>query len=321
MNGYDRRLLRGLLACLLGLQAHLALAQATKTAPKGATSEEKTLITRDGEQIRCTYFRSTAGKSAPVAILLHGKNGHRKVWETGAGNLPGFAQALQSNDFAVITVDLRGHGENISSQGAPAANKKGESVRLTPRHYQAMVAEDLEAVKRFLLEEHEKGQLNIRKLAIVGAEFSTAVALAYFELDWSKKPWDDSPVPGMGTPRGQDVRALVLLSPESTVPGLVTTAAATAIRNLRGRVCVMIGVGTKDNLDRGTAKKLAEQISPRKEEGDSQYLFLEEYDTKFRGTDMLLKGLKVEQHMYRFLDEKVKKFEVEWRTRKSPLMD
>lgn len=321
MNGCDRWWCKGLLVCLLGVMASTGWAQATKGTSKVATTEEKTLITRDGEQIRCTYFRSAAGKNAPVAILLHGKNGHRKVWETGAGNLPGFAQALQSNDFAVITVDLRGHGENLGSQGAPAANKKGESVRLTPRHYQAMVSEDLEAVKRFLLEEHERGQLNIRKLAIVGAEFTTAVALAYFELDWSKKPWDDSPIPGMGTPRGQDVRALVLLSPESSVPGLVTNVAAQTIRNLRGRVCVLIGVGSKDNLDKGAAKRLAEMISPKKEEGENQYLFFEEYDTKFRGTDMLLKGLKVEQHMYRFLDEKVKKYDVEWRTRKSPLMD
>lgn len=292
-------------------------AQASKA--KKAAFEEKTLTTRDGVPLHCTYFPSAAGKNAPVAILLHGKNGNRLVWQTGSGNIPGFAQALQGNDFAVMTVDLRGHGQNIAAAGAPAANKKADQVRFVARDYQNMAAFDLDAVKRFLLDEHEKGQLNINKLAIVSADFSTAVAMTYFDIDWSKEPYDDAPVPAQRTPRGQDVRALILLSPESSVPGLVTTGAAQRIRALKGFVNVMIGVGTKDNQDKGAAKKMAELISPKQEA--TQFLFLEEYDTKFRGTDLLNKGLKVEGHMFKFMDEYVKKAPGEWRTRKSPLND
>jgi pimeloyl-ACP methyl ester carboxylesterase len=321
MTRCHHSLLAALICASMGLAESPAWAQASKAAPKRAAFEEKTLVTRDGVQLRCTYFPSAAGKNAPVAILLHGKAGNRLVWQTGAGNLPGFAQALQSNDFAVVTVDLRGHGENVGggAGGAPAANKKPEPVRLVARDYQAMAAFDLDAVKKFLLEEHEKGQLNVNKLAIVGADFSALIALSYFDIDWSKEPYDDAPIPAQRTPRGQDVRALVLLSPDSSVPGIVTTSAAQRIRALKGYVNVMIGAGTKDAPGLAASKKLADIIAPKQE--GTQYLFLEEYDTKFRGTDLLNKGLKVEGHMFKFLDEYVKKAPGEWRTRKSPLSD
>lgn len=314
-------------ALLLGLLATGVTAHAQGAKPGAAKNifEQKTLTTRDGESIHCTYFPSKAGKNAPVAVLLHGSRGNRLVWQTGVGNAPGFAQALQANDFAVLTVDLRKHGENIAGAGgAPAANKKSEPVRLTLRDYQAMVLGDLEAVKKFLLDEHESQKLNVNKLAIVGAEFSAAVALAYFEVDWSKQPYDDAPVPAQRTPRGQDVRGLILLSPDATVPGLVTTGATQGIRLLNGPVSVMIGVGTKDDKDKGAAEKLADVICPQcsdKKEGETPYMYLEKYDTKLRGTDLLNKGLKVELAMYNFLDKFVKNAPGEWRTRKSPLTD
>lgn len=311
-------LLTGLLA------ADVVYAQGAKPPPRKTIFEEKRLATRDGETIHCTYFPSVAGKKAPVAVLMHGEKGNRLVWQTGPGNTSGLAGALQQNEFAVLTVDLRKHGENIAgSGGAPAANKKSDPIKLLPRDYQRMVAFDLEAVKKFLLEEHENQKLNVNKLALVGADFSAAVALQYFELDWSKQPYDDAPVPAQRTPKGQDVRALVLLSPDTSVPGLSVTAATQQIRALNGFVSVMIGVGTKDDNDKGAAEKLADQISPPgiKKEGAAQYLFLEKYDTKLRGTDLLNKGLKVEVAMYNFLDKFVKNAPGEWRTRKSPLSD
>lgn len=306
-----------LLALVLAFSgATTGFAQATKKGK--ANSEDKVLTTKDGARINVTYFPSAAGKNAPVAILLHGKGGNRLVWHTGVGQIPGFAPALQTNDFAVVTVDLRGHGQNIAGDGgAAASNKKSDSQKLTGRDYQAMVAGDMEAVKRFLFEEHQKEMLNMNKLAIVATDFSTAVALAYTDLDWSKEPYDDASVPAQRTPRGQDVRALVLVSPDGTVPGLATNAAVARIRALQ--MPVMIGVGKQDPLDKNAAKKLSEQLSPKATE--KPYVFSEAYESKLRGLDLLNKGTGLEKHMYTFLDEQVKKSPGEWRNRKSPLTD
>ncbi|HET6424751.1 MAG TPA: alpha/beta fold hydrolase [Planctomycetaceae bacterium] len=285
---------------------------------KKANYEDKVLTTKDGVRINITYFPSAAGKNAPVAILLHGKGGNRLAWHTGVGQIPGFAPALQTNDFAVVTVDLRGHGQNIASDGgAAAANKKSDTQKLTARDYQAMVVGDMEAVKKFLFEEHQKEMLNMNKLAIVATDFSTAVALNYTDLDWSKEPYDDASVPAQRTPRGQDVRALVLISPDGTVPGLATNQAVTRIRVLQ--MPVMIGVGNKDSLDRNAAKKLSELIAPKAL--DKPHVFFETYESKLRGLDLLNKNVGLEKQMYTFLDEHVKKSPGEWRNRKSPLND
>ncbi len=304
--------------------ASLAVIDATPlfaqgTAKKGkAVSEDKVLRTKDNVAINITYFPSAAGKNAPVAILLHGAKGNRLVWHTGTGNIPGFAPALQSNEFAVVTVDLRGHGQNIASEGgAAAANKKADVHKLTARDYQAMVIGDLEAIKRFIFDEHQKEMLNMNKLAIVAADFSTAVALNYTDLDWSKEPYDDAPVPEQRTPKGQDVRALVLISPDGSVPGVVTTNAVARIRAMQ--MPVMIGVGSKDSLNRNAAQKLSDQLSPKQQA--KPHIFLETYDSKLRALDLLNKGLGLEQQMYKFLDEYVKKSPGEWRNRKSPLTD
>ncbi len=303
----------------LGAVTWVAPAFAQGTTKKGkANSEDKILTTKDGARINITYFPSAVGKNAPVAVLLHGKGGNRLAWHVGSGQIPGFAPALQANDFAVVTVDLRGHGQNIAGDGgAGAANKKSDSQKHTARDYQAMVVGDMEAVKRFLYDEHQKEMLNMNKLAIVGAEFSTAVALNFTDLDWSKEPYDDAANLAQRTPRGQDVRALVLVSPDATVPGLATNAAVTRVRNLQ--MPVMIGVGKQDPQDKNAATKLSESLSPK--QAEKPYVFLEKYDSKLRGLEMLNKGIGLEKHMYTFLDEYVKKSPGEWRNRKSPLTD
>lgn len=299
--------------CVLSLPVAVFAQGAAATAKKPATSQNMTVQTRDGQTLHCTYFPSTAGKAAPVAILLHGKGGNRLSWQTGTGSIPGFAQALQTNDFAVICVDLRQHGENI----AGGATGKSAPTQLVPRDYQAMVSLDLEAVKKFIYEEHQKEALNMNKLGIVATDFSTSVALMYAELDWSKEPFDDAPVLAQRTPRGQDVKALILISPDTRVPGLNVNTASTRLRTLQ--MPVMIAVGKRDNQDKGSAKRLADQLMPRADE--KPYVQYVTYDSNLRGTDMLNKGLGLEPQMYKFFDENVKKAPGEWRNRKSPLQD
>ena len=180
--------------------------------PKKPVVDEKTLNTEDNVGIKITYFHSSVGRDAPVVIMLHGKGGSRRQYKA-------FATDLQTKDFAVITVDLRGHGESTQSK-----------KELKRSDYGNMVTFDMQAVRDFIFDEHQKEQLNMNKLGIVACEFSASVALTYTELDWEKKPYDDSPNPLQGTPRGQDVQALALISPDVTTPGLLGAKAASAVR-------------------------------------------------------------------------------------------
>lgn len=307
-------------------QAPTAWAQGT--TKKAATSQNITLSTRDGHTIHATYFPSTLGRNAPVAVLLHGKGGNRLAWQTGIGTVPGFAQALQTNDFAVLSVDLRYHGESMAmDSGSKTASQ------LVARHYQEMLALDLEAVKRFLFNEHQKQALNMNKTAIVASDFSASLALMFAEIDWKRAPFDDNAVPALRTPKGQDVRALILISPDTRVAGLNVGSATTYFRNLQSplfvgiegapenrapKMPILIAVGSKDTQDRGAAKRLVDQMMPK---SDDAHVELKTFDTNNRGLDMLNKRLGLEIEMYKFLDEKVKKAPGEWRDRKSPLFD
>ncbi len=299
-------------ACLaLGLCAVLATTtSAYGQAPaKKATSEEKTLSTKDNANVAITYFKATGGQDAPVVVMLHGKGGSRQVWKA-------YAEALQKADFAVVTVDLRGHGESTGGGGAAAAGKKADTSAPGKREYAAMVAGDMEAVKNFLRDEHQLKQLNMNKLAIVAADMSTPVAIAYTELDWKKTPYDDAPTLALKTPRGQDVQALILLSPETTAPGLSVSKSVDFIRVI-GRP-VLICVGTKSKSDLTTANKMHDQLAPKKEEKE-QIIYIERYESPLGGTNLLNKNLGVEKHMFVFLTKHLKDHKSDWRDRRSKL--
>ncbi len=297
----------------VSLAAWLAPSSLTaQTGNKKVVSEEKTLVTKLGISLKTTYFPSSAGEEAPVVILLHGKAGNRLVWKD-------FAALLQQNEFAVVTLDLSGHGESdVRSPKNAGTGKKSASGTLKPAEYQAMVADDLEAVKKFLHDEHQKKLLNMGKLAIAGADFSTAVAIVYADRDWQKVPFDDAASLEARTPRGQDVKALILLSPDEQIPGL---AAPQSLQRLRAiGIRAMIGFSKGDTHDKGTAKKTYEHLAPKKVAEDKQYVYLLEYEGKLRGTDLLnQEDQKVETNIFNFLDKHVKQLPIEWRDRRSRL--
>src|SRR4029077_6102544 len=98
--------------------------------------------------------------------------------------------------------------------------KKSQGLDLKQGDYEAMVELDMEAVKTFIHGEHQAGHLNMNKMGIVGPEMGASIAVAYAVLDWDKEPHDDGQ-PGFQTPRGQDVRALALISPEEKYHGIM----------------------------------------------------------------------------------------------------
>jgi len=275
-----------------------------QSAAKGqSTSEDKPLVAGDGAEIKTTYFKSTIGQEAPVVILLHGKGGSRQVWKT-------YAESLQKEGYAVISVDLRGHGE---SSGGSTRGKKGESGTPNAREYLGMINGDMEAVKKFVFSEHQKKQLNMNKIGIVAADVSTPVAICYADFDWSKPPYEDAAAVAQKTPKGQDVQALILLSPETSAAGINVSKSLTFLRNISRPV--FVAVGSKNKSDLSAATKVYEHLAPKKE----KYIFIKTFDTALVGTDLLGKGLKLELAMKNFLGMYVKDYQSEWRDRRSKL--
>ena len=290
-------------------------------AKKKSPATTKTLVTKDGWPIRITYYESQQGKNASVVVLLHSKGGNQLVWQNG------FAKALQNQGHAVITVDLRKHGKSKLPKAGGVGNdkKKGKKGKKTKKtggdlnrsDYQRMVTQDLERVKKFIYTEHQKQNLNMRKLAIVAAEMSTPIAVNYALVDWLKKPYDDSSNPLFRTPRGQDVRALVLLSPEPSCPGVSTAKPIKALKNLN--VAFLLCVGTNDKLHKRRAETLFKQLGGENQPAKKKRIYLKQYDVKLRGTDLIGKKIGTEPFIFAFLDQHLKQRQIAWRNRKSKL--
>jgi pimeloyl-ACP methyl ester carboxylesterase len=183
--------------------------------------ETFSLTAKDGVQIGITYYGSNAGTQAVPVILLHDYNETRAVFdplaqllqnppvELGEDLPPG--PAIQPR--AVVTVDLRGHGQSKTAFAPDGSTAELDASRFQQGDFQDMVLLDLEAVRAFLVERNDAGELNLNKLCVVGAGMGANVALAYAAHDWS--------IPNLiARKQGQDVKALVLISPTRMFHGL-----------------------------------------------------------------------------------------------------
>lgn len=348
---FRRNMIRWLGVFAVGALLGMAQTASAQDSKKEKPIDDKVIQSADGWPLKLTYYKSTEGKEAAVVVLLHGKGDNRLVWTAPKG----FAETLHSKGFAVIALDLRKHGESkpggddsdaASKKEKEKSAKKSSNSDLKPVDYPAMVA-DLEAVKRFIYEEHEQKNLNMRKLAIVAPEMSAAIAITYAVADWAKNPFDDASTPIARTPRGQDVQALVLLSPETNLPGVLSTQVAGALKSTPLAALVVVSKG--DSQDKDQAKKIFVQLGgdaaktapatkkaepkkgkekekdteKEKEKNDKQRHFLVELPGKLRGTELIGKKLVTEDVMLNFLKEQVQDRKgtfYEWRDRKSRLV-
>jgi len=212
-----RNLLPVMLFLIVAAKTGLAFAQSARA--KAPPPVDVTLTTKDGVQLQATYYPSSAGKQAVPVVMLHDFNETRAVFDPLARTLqnpppPASPAAPQIASRAVLAVDLRGHGGSKSAQTASGSTVELQSNRFQPGDFRAMVDFDLEAVRSFLVEQNDAGKLNLNSLGLVGSGMGANVAMLWAEKDWSAPPL---PV----RKQGQDVKALVLLSPRWNFNGLL----------------------------------------------------------------------------------------------------
>jgi len=144
-----------------------AVAQVPKVpslAPIGA--EARYLQTSDGWRVAAWYW-APAGAKAPGVILLHMRGKDKSSW----GDMP---NKLMAEGYAVIAIDLRGHGETLDPQGRQVGLNA-----LTEADYQAML-NDVAAAHTFLA-----GQDSVDgdRVALIGASIGANLAIMYAASD------------------------------------------------------------------------------------------------------------------------------------------
>lgn len=260
------------LACVF---SNLAEAQqAQKNAPK-----QIDITCKDGLLLKATYFPGNAAKESVPIVLLHGLNGSRQ-------DLLPLAAALQQQNHAVLAPDLRGHGESTTFSGS---NRTLKADNMPPAQFGRMVNDDMESIKKFLITENNAGKLNIDRLCVLGAEMGAAVAINWAAVDWSWPPLTTGK-------QGQDVKGLILLSPEWTTKGL-PIAKAMSHPQLRSQISVLIAVGDKQSSAKREAERLHsafERFHPSAaSSGDKKNADAKSQDLVFYPVNTLLQGTKL----------------------------
>jgi pimeloyl-ACP methyl ester carboxylesterase len=265
------------------------------------------LQTRDGVLLRAAYYPSLKGKAAVPVILLHMWKGDRKEYLY-------LAPYLQKRGHAVLVPDLRGHGDS-TKQRVGNLERTLDALRLSPADFAGMVQFDMEALKAYLVKKNNDGELNIEKLCVVGAEMGASVAIDWARLDWS---W-----PALGGRRqGQDVKALVLITPQWGFPGLTIRAALSDPSVLR-ELSILIIAGSDDARAVSEATRMHTVLARYHPEPlqtevlEKKDLFFVKPETKLQGTKMLdIRELNVETTIGDFIEYRLVKKSFPWQDRR-----
>lgn len=275
--------------------------------------ENVTLETKDDVPIKATYYASKLKKKAVPIIMLHG-------WEGNRGEYHALASYLQKQGYAVICPDLRGHGQSLRYKKADGEGAEFDLERMKGPEIEKMVF-DVEAVKQFLVEKNNAGELNIEALCIIGAHVGGTIA-----MNWSAADWNVRSLPSFK--QGQDVKAMILLSPVESFRG-VSTRAAMGHPIVKAKLSTLICVGKEDAKAYADAKRMYTSMlkfhgkppTEEKEAAKKQDLFFVEDETSLQGTGLLRNGLQTPGEIQKFLYLRLslKLDEYEWSERKNPL--
>jgi alpha-beta hydrolase superfamily lysophospholipase len=282
---------------VLTLSAAAPAQDQAKTNRQLPAAQDVTLTTKDGLKLGATFYPGTKGRESVPVLLLHMRKGSRVDYQE-------LALALQAAGHAVLVPDLRGHGNSTWT----ISKSKVEPEKMTRRQIESMEL-DVEACKSFLMDKNNAGELNIDKLCVVGAELGAMLA-----MNWSAKDWDAPPL-AVGK-QGQDVKALVLLSPAWSVNGYNVNSALRSGAVQKGLLMYIIaGKGETD------AKRIEQSIKryrgDEKEKNQSKTYFTARLPTTLQGTKLLTsQELELATRITNFIEQQVVPLKFPWKDRK-----
>ena len=142
-----------------GLVCYLAVCSAAngQRVLRGPAPEVTKLTTKDGVELSITYYPSRAakdpaiGKQVTPVVLLHDEKDTQGMFASLASKLQAAGQPGGQSSFAVVTVDLRGHGASTRQTAFNGQTRQLDAAKLNRADLLAMSTQDMEAVRSFLV--------------------------------------------------------------------------------------------------------------------------------------------------------------------------
>lgn len=237
------------ITCLAALVGALGMTRAEAETPLPVELE-----TSDGVLLSGTFFPAEdAGRDTPVVVMLADERESPSIFDR-------LAKRLQTADdgnsattpTSVLAVALRGQGDSTRVRGNDGAVTDRRGARLTPADAAAMVKTDMEAVRRFLVDKNDAGELNLNRLGYLGVGLGAIVATSAAALDWSV------PVLDRGK-QGRDVKSLVLVSPPWKQLGLDMLPALRQ-PGVQSEIAFLITYGGEGKRVAGDVERIVRQL-------------------------------------------------------------
>jgi pimeloyl-ACP methyl ester carboxylesterase len=218
---------------------------------------------------------------------------------------------------AVLAVDLRGHGGSKSAQNTGGGRVELDVSRFQQEDFRAMVDLDMEAVRSFLVEENDAGKLNLNSLGLVGSGLGANVAMI-----WAAKDWAAPPLPVRK--QGQDVKALVLLSPRWNLSGLMLREPL-RFPPIQREIAVMLAYGADDKEIAKDCQDVIKILSKHHPEPPADRVeqlkdfFVYAPETNLQGTKLLTSdAFGIGQKIFNFLEARLGRQAFPYSARKYP---
>lgn len=202
------------------------------------------LATKDGVELSGVYFGSNKGKDAIPVLIVHEWKGQKAPY----GPL---CVTLQRAGCAVLAFDYRGHGgsREYTDQRGEKQEFKIETMRR--RSVNEITQIDMETAKKFFKEENNAGNLNLNALVVIGIREGCVIGTNWTHIDWM--------YPSVGSRKqGQDVKALVMISPKRQVQGVSIDQSLNDPNIGRLPTMLIYGKGSSEQSDTDRIQKLLE---------------------------------------------------------------
>lgn len=191
---------------VFALAVALAVSDGGRPA-RAADPVEETILTADGVRLKGLFHKATENadkQGNAVVVLLYSPGPDRTM--TKPGDWGGLADKLNKEGFHVFRFDWRGHGKSTDIQDTqafwknpvtgPWNNKyiKGANKRpvkndlsvktdISPRYFPAYV-NDLAAVRMYLDQKNDQGDLNSSSVYLIGAGDTAALGMLWTAAEW-----------------------------------------------------------------------------------------------------------------------------------------
>ncbi len=251
-----------------------------------------TLKTKDGIALRAFYFPSDKGKEAVTVLLVH-------EWQGQASPYGKLVLALRDAGCAVLVPDYRGHGGSKEYTNARGESDTFNIAQMSKRDVENIIAFDLEKSKAFLKEENNEGNLNLNALVVIGIREGCVMAARWAQRDWS--------FPSVGSlKQGQDVKALVFISPEKQIKGIGIDPTLGDPNLLRLPIMIVAGKTSDEAAEAERMGKRIESIKKRIGRGEATGFDFKMFDTNLGGARLVNDVSTVIPSIVSFVNSEVK---------------